>query len=140
MMSIERKVGRLGEVRFSSPISASDIESFTAGVVTVIKGAKEKLVFCSDMRRADVMLPEYADRLIKLLRNDNPMIERHGILIGDRAAFGLQIDRMVREAGNPSRRIFREMSDLQSWLHPLLTVDEVARAVAFYAEADLARR
>jgi hypothetical protein len=140
MMTIERRVGRLGEVRWRSPINAAEVTTFLGLVPGVIRGAQRTMVFCSDLRDTHALQPELADALIAMLRKDNPMIERHGVLVGEIAVFGLQIERMLREAGSASRRTFRSLNDLLAWVDPLLDAGERARARAFYAEGDAIRQ
>ena len=61
------------------------------------------------------------------MRGDNPRIERAGILVSTSAVFSLQLERMVREAGNPRRRAFRTAGELVTWLDEIATPDEKQR-------------
>jgi hypothetical protein len=134
MMSVENRTGRLCEVRFQSPITAAEVTGFLTQLGALVKSARARWLFCSDMRDALVMPSETADVLLDALKRDNPLIERHGVLLGESALFGLQIERMLKNAGSPARRTFRNEADLHAWMAPLFTPDEAARARAFYAE------
>jgi hypothetical protein len=136
MMTVECRVGRLGEVRWRSPITHGEVMAFLTNTVATIKAAKTRMVFCSDMRNTRVIPPDDVATVVSVLRNDNPMIERHGILIGAGAVFGLQIERILRDAGSPARRTFRDLDELIAWLSPVLSVEERARMRQFYLEID----
>ena len=60
-----------------------------------------------------------------MLKSDNPKVERSAVLIGNSSVFGLQLERMFREAGNPGRRVFRSVDTIVTWLDESL--DEAER-------------
>ncbi len=90
-------------------------------VGAAVGGAPAMVVGSADFRRARLFTPPVTEVFIAILRNDNPKIERSGHILGPGAAFTLQIERIVREAGNPSRKTFEVVSEAEAWLNPLLT-------------------
>jgi hypothetical protein len=66
------------------------------------------------------------------MRSENPKIERSAPLLDSSSAtFALQVDRMVRQASHPGRRIFRDRAELRDWLQEPLGPDERTALEAF---------
>ncbi|MEO1170622.1 MAG: hypothetical protein AAFX94_01020, partial [Myxococcota bacterium] len=59
-----------------------------------------------------------------------------GLLVGDSATFILQMERVIREAGSPQRKTFRDFPALRQWLAPVLTPDELTRIDVFRHESN----
>jgi len=112
--------GRLASIRFENPITTEEVEGLLSQIISFIGSMHENGVFVVDGKSVDLLAPEIADALIELMRSDNPSIERTGILINESATFGMQVDRMLREAGNPARRSFRNAHQLITWLNEVL--------------------
>ena len=49
----------------------------------------------------------------------------------DAQQFGLQVERMIRDANNPARRAFRDVGVLQTWLGEVLAAAEKTRLQEF---------
>jgi hypothetical protein len=69
-----------------------------------------------------------------MMRADNPAVERNALLVAPRTVMGLQLERMVREAGHPGRRVFRDAPSLLVWLGEVLTVEEHTELQRFLDE------
>src|SRR5689334_21183675 len=93
-------------------------------------------IFCVDWRRLSVLSPEVASALAELMKGGNSRTLRSTALIGERATFGLQMERVIREANNPSRRAFRDPAEMLEWLSEITTAPEQARARDFLASID----
>jgi hypothetical protein len=92
-------------------------------------------VFCTDVRSAQVLPEEVAGRIVSLMRRLNAQLLRTAILLPPLGAtVGLQFDRIVREAGSPSRRTFRDSHRAAHWLAEILTRDEQAGLSTFLTE------
>ena len=91
--------------------------------------------FCSDTVRTNVFGPDVSALLTAAMRANNPRIERHGILVHGGSVFGLQVERMLREAQHPARRTFRGTATLQEWLGEALTAPERIRLAEFLADS-----
>jgi hypothetical protein len=134
MMTVERRVGRLCEARFVSPVTVAETHMLAERVRQIVGSASSALIFCCDARQLLLFPPEVSDLLTTLMRADNPRVERNGLVASATSVFMLQIERMFREAGNPGRRAFRERAALEAWLAQVLTVAERERMRAFLDE------
>ena len=133
MLTVENRVGRLIELRGSGPMLAEDAESGARELVKVLLKIEGKAVGCVDLRRSGLLRPEGAARFIEIMKRDNPKIERNAfILLEAKATLSLQIERLIREAGSPSRRLFHSAVEAQRWLNESLHLAvERARLAAF---------
>lgn len=139
MYKVDNHVGRLVEVRLASPLDVSDVQRFVQDMTAVMEKVKGKYVGVVDMLDAYVFPANVADMLSKLLSGAATRVERTAMLIGNSAVFGLQVERVIRDANNPNRRVFRITRELTSWLNEVLTPAERAR-LERYAEEIEARR
>lgn len=128
-----RPTGRLILFRFPPRLSLADVGVFIADIKVALGGIVkdgQRCVSCGDLRRTGILTPDVVDALVALLRGDNPHIEKTGVVVGN-ATFGLQVERMFREAGNPARQGFKEVDGLVDFLAPSLTPAERATARAW---------
>jgi hypothetical protein len=89
-------------------------------------------VLCADHRFAAIYDQPVADRLLDLFRSMNPRLERVAILVAPhQATFSMQLNRIVREANNPARQVFREPPEAVGHLEVVLDRSELARARRF---------
>lgn len=123
---------RLVGIYFEPPFSQADIAGFFQSLRGVF-AARRSLVFCSDLRQVSIFPPEISDRLVEMMRADNPFVERNAAIISSSSIFGLQVERMLREAANPARRSFRDTSSALKWLGETLDADELDAARGFLA-------
>ncbi len=134
------RVGRLIEGRLVWLNDTSDVERFQKAMSQAFAQAGSGAVICADWRRAMTFSPQVGDAMLDLLRRGNRALARSGVLLSKAdATFGLQVERLFREAQNPNRRSFRLPEPMLKWLGEALTPDERLRASAFLAEGDEAR-
>ncbi len=133
-MTVENAVGRLCVARFVPPFDVAEADRFARDIREILDRLGRPAIFCNDTRRVRVFPPDVSDRITAMLRSDNPRVERSAVVIGSSSVFGLQIERMFREAGNPGRRVFRTVDAIVTWLDEALTPTERARARSFLAE------
>jgi hypothetical protein len=134
MVTVERNVGRLIEVRTVGRTVQSDVDSLGPRLVGLMTSVPGKVVTCADLRFTGIVSEAMANQLIERMRRDNPLIERSALVIGNnQGMLGLQVERMAREAGNPARRVMRYTEDAEAWLGELLTKEEKARLHDFLA-------
>ncbi len=134
MYTIENRVGKLVELRIAAPIAAEELPLLLAEH----QGITEKLgrfVTAVDLRRATLVPLEVAERFTGLMRGSNPRLERSAFLLNESALFSLQLERLIREAGDSNRRTFRAPEELVTWLGQVLSEAEQARLGEFLAEA-----
>lgn len=135
MISLNNKVGRLIEVRSVQPYTLEEIAVFGRQLAQIVQGSQGRIVGCLDLRAAAVVPVEHTDLYVAMLRRDNPLVERTGVLLPQgQATLALQLERIVREANNPRRKTFRETATFCAYLDEVLTPDEQARMRAFLAE------
>jgi hypothetical protein len=92
-----------------------------------------------DFRRASILPPELADMLVSLLHGPNPGLLRNGVLIPSASAtVAMQLTRIVREADDERRRVFRREPELEGWLGEVLSELERPRLHEFLTEEALA--
>jgi len=134
MFSVDVKVGRLLEVRLVAPVTVVDIDVTRERLGLFFRTFPAKLVACGDFSRADVFPQDVASRVLEVFKQDNPKIERSGILVSSSAIFSLQLERLVTQANNPVRRCFRDPFEVKAFIGSLLTHDEHARLATFLSE------
>jgi hypothetical protein len=122
LITVENTVGRLHEVRFVMPVSLDDITMLASELSRSM--AKGKIIAVSDLRGCGVLPPEVFEALLRMVRIDNRGIERSAVLLPPHAISQMQFERLVREAGNPARRTFRDVPTLCAWLAETLTATE----------------
>ena len=143
MFTAENKVGQLCELR-SRSTDGDDFEAFITAARALVSSLPGQVVICVDCRELSLLNPQTASRFIWFLRQISPRIERGALLISkDKALFGLQASRIVRESGSPRYQVFRRANELVDWLGEVLTAEEQARLEFFVApgaEAHLVER
>lgn len=132
MIRVECRTGRLVELQTIAPVSLEDVDASIAHFVRIFTALSTRVVACVDLRRSPVLDKEASARFLDLLKRDNPRIERSALLVAPgTATLALQVDRMIREANNPARRMCRSLRDVEDFLHPVLNVEEKARLASF---------
>ena len=135
MHIVANHVGRLMEVTLASPVTLDEIEPFIRANLAVIQNIPGKFVGVADLLRAHVLPQEVTDRMIQLLTGNASRVERTGMLIGESALFGLQVERVLRSANQPNRRAFRSATEMAAWLNEVLTLPEQAQLQQFLRKA-----
>ncbi len=129
---IEAPVGRLVLMRAVNVRSVEEARDLRNAVSVAIHERPHGAVVCTDWRGVDVYAPEVADVLLSMFKGTNPWVTRGAILLPTgRATFGLQLERLLREANNPVRRTFRDPRAMLTWLAEILTAEETRRAGEF---------
>lgn len=129
--TVEHHVGRLIEVRIGGRLNPGDMPEFYARVRSAVSKPRTQVIICGDLVAAEVLDTTVSNRVVDLLRASNLQVERSAYLINESAIFGLQIERIIREARNDHRRAFRRRGDLFKWLSESLTEDEAVRLHQF---------
>jgi hypothetical protein len=134
VISVARNVGRLFELRTTSPVGVDEIATFTQRFAALLASTAGRVVTCLDLRESPVLLPQVSEQMLALLRQSNPRVERSAFLLaGGHATLSLQVERLIREANNHNRRAFRAVPELQAYLAVALDPAEQARLAAFLA-------
>lgn len=130
---VRRPAGRLLVFRFATKLTMADVTTFIGDIKVQLGGIvkeQQRCLACGDLRATGILTPDVVEALIGLLRGDNPYIEKTGVVVGN-ATFGLQVERMFREAGNPVRQAFKEPDALIGFLSPSMSPAELAAARAW---------
>jgi hypothetical protein len=129
------KVGRLVEARLYLPRAPQQIADFADALRRTFLSLRGSCVICADWRSSNLLAPPVADRLVDLLRRGNPHVERSAVLLpSENAVFSLQVERVIREAGNHARRAFRNPHAMRAWLSEVLAPAEIRRLDEFLLE------
>jgi hypothetical protein len=124
------------EIRLEWLGSVNDVFAIERALGQAFVQAGPSSVICADWRGIEVFPPEVGDALLEVLRRDNRRIERSALLLSPaNAIFNLQVERLLREAENPSRRAFRSVEQLLTWLSEVLSPAELESARALFVES-----
>ncbi len=134
MFTMECREGRLGELRFGAAFASSEMPMIRSRLLDIHASHRGKLVFCVDLRALDRFGPDEEKQLIALMQADNPRVERSAMLVNASGRFGLQVLKMIQEADNRARRVFREPAEVAQWLSAVLTPAESTRLSEFLLE------
>lgn len=127
-------VGRIVEVRVRRLAEMAEVESLNAGVLAAVHIAGPGAVICADYRRVSPLQHGIADAWSRAMRKANRSIARSAILVDPtNTMFNLQLERIVRCAGNPRRRFFADLEELHLWLDGDLMEPERQALQAFLA-------
>jgi hypothetical protein len=135
--TLETRVGRLIEARVFrlADRAEADVYSERLRRETTAHAAERPAVLLADHRPVVVYPQPVTDRLVELFQLMNTRLERVAIVVAPtNATLLLQLERLVREARFPKRRVFREPAGALEHLREALDPAELARARAFLAE------
>lgn len=125
-------VGRLIEVRLRSlavpellvllrEISEARSQVLAKGVVAI-----------ADLRPLPALSTFFLERITNNLQRWNTGLVRVALVLPEKSgASGLQLQRALKSAGSPNRRLFSDPTEAETWLGEVLTPEERARLAAF---------
>ncbi|MGA2450799.1 MAG: hypothetical protein ABTD50_19205 [Polyangiaceae bacterium] len=132
-------VGRLLEVRISLGFrSAAYVANHFADIDAELERnhRSDRIVIAADWRFCHVMSTDAGEALVASLTRHNPRIERSAIVASANSPSAmLQFARLIRESGNPRRRLFTDAGEMASWLGEVLAPDERQRLAQFLDES-----
>ncbi|MFO0681274.1 MAG: hypothetical protein U0234_04445 [Sandaracinus sp.] len=135
MFTVERHVGRLIEARIDALATRADADVYSTALGKVVLAASDaRPVLCADHRRVSVYSQPVSDRLAELFAQMNSRLDRVAILVAPtNATLFMQLQRIVREAGFASRRVFTDAPSARAFLGEVFDPLERARLDAFLA-------
>jgi hypothetical protein len=134
MYTIENRVGRLVELRVESPVTYEELLEFHDTQAKVCKPIQGQIAVCTDLVGATVFTQPVTQRWMAIIKQDAPIVDRNAVLLGEGAVFSMQIERIIRQAGQPNRKTFLAPTELATWLGEILTVRERTRLESFLRE------
>jgi hypothetical protein len=130
MWSIQRNVGRLVEIRIWSPVSVEETIPWQRAHDQVIASIEGPYACLVDLVDATVFPQDVVAAYVATMK-DEPRLLRTATLLNESPTFGMQIQRMIREADHPGRRAFRDSEELARWLGEVLDAPERDRLDAY---------
>jgi hypothetical protein len=124
--SIDRRVGKLVEIRIWSPVTLEETLPWAEAHDALVSKIHGPYVCLVDLTEAKVFPQDVVHGYVSTMKNEQNLV-RTGTLLSESPTFGMQIQRMIREADNPNRRAFRDPSELFVWLSEVLDEKERER-------------
>lgn len=129
-------MGRLVEARVFRLANAAEVVDYGGAFARHLSGLSGRPILVADHRPVVIYAQDVVDALIDMFRVMNRHWERAALVIAPtNATLSLQLQRVVRESRNPSRRVFTDARDACRFLGELLHPDELVRAGAFLDES-----
>jgi hypothetical protein len=134
MYTIENRVGRFVELRVEAPVTDEELSPFHETLANVCKPIRGKIAICTDLAGATVFTQSVTQRWTSIIKQESPLVERNAVLVGEGAVFSMQVERIIRQAGQHNRKAFLSATALTAWLGEILTVRERTRLENFLHE------
>jgi hypothetical protein len=131
VFSVEKRVGRLLEIRIGGSLTLEEITAFGLRYREVAGVGEELYVACTDLRTARLFAPEAAELMLSFMRTRRTRIEHNAILVGDSPIVGLQAERLIKASSHPGRHILHSAGEVIAVLDPILGAAEQARVREF---------
>jgi hypothetical protein len=126
--TVRSTVGGLLEIRAWRVARAEDMLALDTDLRIAAPGLPLRTIVFADYRHTRPFAQEVADVWSRCMRDFNGRLSVSGILLDAKnETFNLQLERVVRCAGNASRRTFQDARELRDWLARDATGTELAR-------------
>lgn len=131
MHEVKNPGGRLLTFRFDPAASDAEGERAVQALRGFVLGSRGPVLAITDLRLVRALSPANAERLVALMRADNPRVERSAVLLdAGSATLVLQVKRMLNEAAGV-RRAFTDATELGAWLVTAMSAEERTALEAF---------
>ena len=118
MWSIDRRVGKLVEIRIWSPVTLEETVPWGEAHDSLVSKIDGPYVCLVDLVDATVFPQDVVEGYVKTMKNEKNLV-RTGTILNKSPT--------IREADNPNRRAFRDPDELFEWLSEVLDAKERAR-------------
>jgi hypothetical protein len=116
---------RIVEVHVRRLADLEEVAALKVQVGAAIRRAGSGAVICADHRFGSPLSSEVADAWSCVMRKNDGHVVRRGLLLDpSNAMYNLQLERVVRCAGNDSRRFFTGIDELRDWVGEVLSASE----------------
>jgi hypothetical protein len=131
---VERLVGKLLVTRVGQLRSTEEWVTFSRRFFAAVEASPGPVVVCADYRAMQLIDDATATTVIQDLRRGNARVLRSAFLLPvGSSTVRLQVDRLLREAGNPERRTCSDPAEAKAWLGLRLDAAERAALDRFLA-------
>ena len=131
---MEHRVGRLVEARVRSLVTREDADTYSRELGQLVTSLPRvpTPVLGAHHRPVGIYPPQVTERLVELFAQMNTHLDRIAVLLAPtNAVLSLQLERLVRAAGNDRRRVFQDATLAARYLKESLDAREGARARTF---------
>jgi hypothetical protein len=128
----QERHGQLVIARVLWPFPPEDVSAMLAEQKRLQSENPEPSVACLDARAANVLPREVADGLILALSTRR--VKRVAVVVAQKFIAELQIERVMKTAGQEKGRVFKEAAEAEAWLGELLTPHEQTLLTEFLAQ------
>ena len=80
-----------------------------------------KVRFLCDCTQLKIIAPEATEALLRLMKEDNHLVQRSAFLVRGDGVLALQLRRILRQAGSSKRRVFASAPPAWDWLREAST-------------------
>jgi hypothetical protein len=131
---VERLLGKLVGLRGGQVRTVSEWSGLAVSVGKMAATIEAPIVLCADYRRLQLLSEEVAGAVLESFREFNSKLERSALLLPAKAStLRLQIERILREAKHPARRVCVDVAEAKAWLSSCLTENQQLRLEEFLA-------
>jgi hypothetical protein len=110
----------VGVIVATGVIRVEDVPTLAIAVRTYAARAA-KVRFLCDCTQMKIIAPEAVEELLRLMKEDNLVVQRSAFLVPGDGVLALQLRRIVRLAGSPNRRVFSSAATAWEWLQEAAT-------------------
>ena len=103
-------------IKASGVVRVDDVTYLLAEEEKYFSRPGTKAMFLVDCSELKVISPDGADALIAAMRQDNARISRSAFVVVEGSTAALQLKRMIRDAGSPTRVVFATESQARAYL------------------------
>ena len=111
MWSIDRRVGKLVEIRIWSPVTLEETVPWGEAHDALVSKIDGPYVCLVDLTGATVFPQDVVEGYVKTMKNEQRLV-RTGTILNKNPTFDMQIQRMIQKANNPNQRAFRDPNKL----------------------------
>ena len=126
--TVQRHVDRLVEVQIFQLRGIVTLDEVSRRIVAAARATPTPAVIFGDYRRARPFSQTVGDAWARAMRGFNEHLAWSALLLArSNETFNLQVERVVRCAGNPGRRLFCDAWELRAWVAQRATSAELLR-------------
>lgn len=134
---LQHRVDKLIVSSVRSPHDALAAKTYMYDFERMLERLSHPVVVLTDLTNCSVVPQAAVGVHVKLMRLRSHQIIRSALLLRQRGVFSMQVERMVREAGDGERRVFWDRDEAERWLGQDLSQVERESLFGYLHHADL---